>query len=76
MLAPLSATDFWTRYLASERAADDYCDERVDRQGRSLYIDTALSVSALTETETFMIWNEAIINEQLQRFEASARESV
>ena len=39
------------RYLASERAAEDYCDEVVDGGGRSLYLDRVGSVSALVEVE-------------------------
>jgi len=40
------------KYLASERASIDYCDEVVDGSGRKQYLDITRSVSALTETET------------------------
>ncbi len=39
-------------YLASERAAEHYCDEVVDGQGRLQYLDLPCSVSALIEIET------------------------
>ena len=35
------------RYLASERAAVDYCNEVVDGMGRRLYLDKVDSVSGL-----------------------------
>ena len=38
-------------YLASERAAVDYCNEVVDGAGRQLYLDRLGSVSALVEVE-------------------------
>ena len=38
-------------YLASERAAKDYCNEVVDGSGRLLYLDKVVSVSALVEVE-------------------------
>ena len=34
-------------YLVSERAAEDYCDEVVDGQGRVLYLDLPGSVRAV-----------------------------
>jgi len=34
-------------YMVSERASEDFCDERVDGAGRSLYLDNAVSMSAL-----------------------------
>ena len=34
-------------YLASERAAEDYCNEVVDGAGRLLQVDRVVSVSAL-----------------------------
>ena len=46
-----SHNGFLTRvgYLASERAADDYCDELVDGAGRPLYLDSIGSVSGPTD---------------------------
>jgi len=38
-------------YLASERAAVDYCNEVVDGSGRLLHIDRVVSMSALVEVE-------------------------
>jgi len=38
-------------YLRSQEASVDYCNERVDGQGRLLYIDRDLSVSASIEIE-------------------------
>ncbi len=38
-------------YLASERAAEDYCDEVVDGEGRLLYVDKVGSVSGAIEIE-------------------------
>jgi len=38
-------------YLASERAAEDYCNEVVDGAGRLLHLDSTLSVSAMVEVE-------------------------
>ena len=39
------------RYLASERAAVDYCNEVVDGQGRQQYLDKVASVSGAFEVE-------------------------
>jgi len=39
------------RYLGTERAAEDYCNEVVDGEGRLLYLDKVGSVSALVEVE-------------------------
>ncbi len=38
-------------YLASERAAVDYCNEVVDGTGRLQYLDRSGSVSAMAEAE-------------------------
>ena len=38
-------------YLASERAAVDYCNEVVDGAGRVQHLDRSVSVSALVEVE-------------------------
>jgi len=43
---------FWHRfYMCSERASVDYCNEVVDGDGRSLYLDRPGSVSGLIEIE-------------------------
>ena len=39
------------RYLASERAAVDYCNEVVDGAGRLLQVDRVTSMRALVEVE-------------------------
>ena len=39
------------QYLASERAAEDYCNEVVDGSGRLQYLDKSGSVSALVDVE-------------------------
>ena len=41
----------WILYMASERAAEDYCNEVVDGSGCRLHFDRVLSVRGLTETE-------------------------
>ena len=43
----LARLGFTSRYLASERASLDYCDEVVDGAGRQLYLDSPSSVSGL-----------------------------
>ncbi len=45
LLADCARKDF-ERYLASERAAEDYCNEVVDGEGQLLYLDSLVSVSA------------------------------
>ena len=40
-----------TRYLSSERAAVDYCNEVVDGEGRLLQVDILVSVRGLIEIE-------------------------
>ncbi len=39
------------RYLASERASEDYCNEVVDRNGRLQYLDKVRSVSGLIRSD-------------------------
>ena len=39
------------RYLRSEEAVEDYCDELVDGGGHQLYLDSPVSVSGLIEIE-------------------------
>ena len=38
-------------YLASERAAEDYCNEVVDGRGRLLQVDIHVSVRGMVEVE-------------------------
>ena len=40
------------RWMRSERAAVLYADERVDKDGKLLYVDSTLSMSALIGTGT------------------------
>ncbi len=47
----LIANELHDRYLGTEQAADDYCDEVVDGEGRLQYLDMSGSVSALVEVE-------------------------
>jgi len=44
------------RYLASEQAAVDYCNEVVDGRGRLQYLDKVASVSAPTDDGQICIW--------------------
>ena len=49
-------------FLASELASELYVDERVDKDGRSLYLDIPLSVSGLRRDE-HALGNERFIDE-------------
>ena len=56
-------------YLASERAADDYCNEVVDGSGRLQYLDSRVSVSGLRRDETFFAHvTDQLLLEQSERF--------
>ena len=50
MLIHVSAIGL-SAYLASERAAEDYCNDLVDGGGRQLYLDKVGSVSGLSRVE-------------------------
>ena len=39
------------RYLVTQQAVEDYCNELVDGGGRQLYLDKSGSVSAMVEVE-------------------------
>ncbi len=54
------------RYLASERAAEDYTDEIVDGQGRLQYLDQVPSVSA-SEPSRATLWLPASQLEKQRR---------
>ncbi len=54
-------------YLGSERAAEDYCDEVVDGDGRLQYLDKVHSVSALNEPPEPLFVDE-LLDEQYRRF--------
>ena len=41
----------FTAFLQSERAAEDYCNEVIDGEGRLQYLDSHGSVSASVEVE-------------------------
>ena len=56
------------RYLASERAAEDYCNEVVDGAGRLLYVDRVGSVSGARRDEPSHVWDDQILDEQYRRF--------
>ena len=62
------------RYLGIERAAEDYCDERVDGNGRKLYLDKVDSVSGLRRDEITMIFDDGVFNEQHRRFHHAVEE--
>ncbi len=57
-----------TRFGESEVAAELYCDEGIDGKTFQRYIDRSVSVSALPETETSMIFDDGVIDEQYRRF--------
>ena len=55
-------------YLASERAAVDYCNEVVDGAGRLLELDSIVSVSGLVEVEDSRVWDDQLLDQQYRRF--------
>jgi len=56
------------RYLGTERAAVDYCNEVVDGEGRLLYLDKVGSVSAVRRDEAEVTFDDALLDEQYRRF--------
>ena len=61
-------------YLGTERAAEDYCDERVDGNGRKQYLDKVVSVSGLGRDGPPMIFDEGVLDEQHRRFLSALNE--
>ena len=51
MLIHVSAIEPLASFLASERAAEGYCNEELDGRGRQQYLDIHGSVSGLVEVE-------------------------
>ena len=66
LLDLLSSAGEHALYMRSEKAAEDYVDERVDGSGCRLHLDKVLSVSAMPEPEH--IFCPEVINEQEARF--------
>ncbi len=59
----------FARYLASERASRDYCNEVVDGSGRLQYLDSIRSVSGLgLGRDLFELTTEEITEDQYLRF--------
>ncbi len=55
-------------WVGSELAAEMYVDDRVDRDGRLLYIDRESSVSGARRDEADHVWDGQVIEEQYRRF--------
>ena len=56
------------RFLGTERAAEQYCNEEVDGQGRMQYLDKVGSVSAPQEQGQIAIFDDLVLDQQHRRF--------
>ena len=55
-------------WIEIELAATMYADDRVDGEGRLLYLDKVDSVSGARRDEPHHVWDDRLLDEQHRRF--------